>query len=202
MTVTFLFASVVICVLARLVQGFNLSSISSCEDLDIYSSILVIAAHPDDIETIAGGTVSWFTQCHKTVQYLITTNGDKGWGKDTAMTSETLGPIREQEQLNAASMLGVENVSFLRQPDGRLDGVSMIDLKLNITKVIRTFKPDLVLTFSPETDYLTYQFGLMHEDHKLTGRVTMNALWPSARDYLNYYDELYMQGILPWICSE
>ena len=60
---------------------------------------------------------------------------------------------------------------------------------------IREYQPDLVLSFSPETDYSTYQFGLMHEDHKLTGQATMNTLWPSARDYLNYY-ELYEQGKL------
>lgn len=178
-----------------------LSSPDPCSAISEYKNILVVAAHPDDIETIAGGTVSLFVSCGKTVNYVITTNGDKGWGKDTSMTSAELAGIREQEQLNAAAVSRVNNVTFLRQEDGRLDGVDPILLKRNITKWVRLNQPDLVLTFNPETDYSTYKFGLMHEDHKLTGLSTMNTLWPSARDYLNYY-ELYEQGILPWICPE
>lgn len=181
---------------------FNLSSSSDqCSPLAEYNNILVVAAHPDDIETIAGGTVSLFVSCGKTVNYVITTNGDKGWGKDTTMTSAELAGIREQEQLNAAAVSGISNVTFLRLEDGRLDGVDPIALKRKLTTCVRTNKPDLVLTFSPETDYNTFKFGLMHEDHKLTGLSTMNTLWPSARDYLNFY-ELYEQGILPWVCAE
>lgn len=177
------------------------SSSDPCAFISEYKNILVVAAHPDDIETIAGGTVSLFVSCGKTVNYVVTTNGDKGWGKDTTMTSSELAEIREQEQLSAAAVSGVSNVTFLRQEDGRLDGVDPVLLKRNITKWVRLNQPDLVLTFSPETDYNTYKFGLMHEDHKLTGLSTMNTLWPSARDYLNYY-ELYQQGILPWTCPE
>ena len=108
--------------------------VDPCSAISQYKNVLVTAAHPDDIETIAGGTVSFFVACGKTVSYLITTNGDKGWGKDTSMTSSELAQIREQEQLNAAAVIGVNNVTFLRQEDGRLDGVDPILLKRNITK--------------------------------------------------------------------
>jgi LmbE family N-acetylglucosaminyl deacetylase len=174
----------------------------SCTEIVKYNNILVTAAHPDDIETIAGGTVSYFTSCGKNVQYVITTNGDKGWGKDTSMSSEQLAVIREQEQLNAGKILNVKDITFFRQPDGRLDGANSVELKLNVTRAIRLVQPDLVLSFHPQIDYATYPFGLMHEDHRQTAVATMNSLWPSARDYLNYYEELYSQGILPWICPE
>lgn len=175
--------------------------INNCDLISKYKRVVVAAAHPDDIETIAGGAVALFSECGANVNYIITTNGDKGWGKDTTMTSTELAAIREQEQLNAAKILNVNNVTFLRQEDGRLDGVDPILLKRNMTKWIRIYQPDLVLSFSPELDYNTFQFGLMHEDHRQTGRSTLNTLWPSARDYLNYYD-LYEDGILPWICPE
>jgi LmbE family N-acetylglucosaminyl deacetylase len=173
----------------------------SCDFASAYSNILVVAAHPDDIETIAGGTVAYLVACGKNVNYLISTNGDKGWGKDYSMTSEELAGIRYQEQLDAAEFIGVKNVSMLMQEDCRLEGIDMIELKKNFTIAVRNFKPDLLLTFSPEIDYATYRFGLMHSDHQTTGNVAMNTLWPSARDYLSFYD-LYEEGIMPWICPE
>jgi LmbE family N-acetylglucosaminyl deacetylase len=91
--------------------------------------------------------------CSLQVSYLLTTNGDKGWSKNTEMTSTDLAIIREQEQIDAATYLRVANVTFLRYDDGTLEGVDPITLKKNITKWVRLYQPDLVLTFSPETDY-------------------------------------------------
>lgn len=143
----------------------------SCDAVRDVKNVLVVAAHPDDIETIAGGTVSLLVGCGKRVHYLLTTNGDKGWGKSENMTNTALAAIREEEQLQAANVLGVSSVTFLHQEDGRLEGVDPIALKQNITEVVRLKKPELLLTFSPETDYSTYVFGLMHSDHKMTGEV-------------------------------
>ncbi len=173
----------------------------SCDTVSAYNNILIVAAHPDDIETIAGGTVAYLINCGKSVSYLISTNGDKGWSKDYSMTSEELAVIRAKEQLEAAAFLGVHNVSMLMQEDDRLEGSDLIDLKRNFTRVVRNLKPDLLLTFSPEIDYATYRFGLMHSDHQITGLVSMNTLWPSARDYLAFID-LYDEGIMPWVCPE
>lgn len=148
-----------------------------------------------------GGTAAYLVGCNVQVNYLITTNGDRGWGKDYSMTSEELAIIREQEQLNAANVTGVSSVTFLHQEDGRLEGVDPIELKKNITKWIRFYRPDLVVTFSPEIDYDTYQFGLMHADHKRTGETVLNCVWPAIRDYLSFID-LFNDGYLPWIVPE
>ena len=80
-----------------------------------------------------------------------------------------LADIRENEQIKASAVLGVKNITFLRVPDGTLESVDPMELKRNITIAIRTYKPDLVLSFSPETDYRTYALGLMHRDHQTTG---------------------------------
>ena len=170
----------------------------SCDLVRDVKNVLVVAAHPDDIETIAGGTVSSMVGCGKKVHYLVTTDGDKGWDKTKNMTEALLAAIREEEQLQAANVLGVSSVTFLHQEDGRLEGVDPIALKQNITEVIRNVQPELLLTFSPEMDYSTYVFGLMHSDHQKTGEVAMNAVWPAARDYMAFPD---LSGLATWDVS-
>lgn len=118
------------------------------------------------------------------------------------MTSPLLATIREAEQLAAAQALNVSNVTFLRQEDGRLEGADPIVLKLNVTTAIRQWQPDVVLSFSFETDYSQYAFGLMHRDHQTTGRAAIDSVWPACRDYLDYESQLYDVGILPWIVPQ
>ena len=96
--------------------------------------------------------------------------GNKGWGKNFNMTSAELGPIRENEQLEAAALMGIKNVTFLRNSDTALEGVDPIELKYNLTYWVRKFKPNLVLSFSPETEYSQYSYGTMHRDHQTTGK--------------------------------
>jgi LmbE family N-acetylglucosaminyl deacetylase len=117
------------------------------------------------------------------------------------MTSPELAIIRHGEQLAAASVLGVSNVTFLNQEDGRLEGVDPIELNHNITQWIRIYQPDLVISFSPETDYSQYLYGLMHRDHQTTGKSTLDSVYPSCRDYLDFPD-LFEAGIMPWIVPE
>lgn len=109
--------------------------------------------------------------CTLDVFYVLTSNGDKGWGKDRNMTSPELAIIRESEQIKAAEVLGIpkSRITFLRIPDGTLESVDPMSLKRNITFAIRTYQPDLLLSFSPETDYKMYTLGLMHRDHQITG---------------------------------
>jgi len=78
--------------------------------------VMVITAHPDDSEFGAGGTVARLTREGKIVTYCILTNGDKG-SNDRGMTPERLAQIREEEQRNAARVLGVDLVEFLGFPD-------------------------------------------------------------------------------------
>ena len=147
---------------------------------------MVVVAHPDDIETIAGGTVAFMVGCNISVSYIITTNGDKGWSKNYSMTSPKLAQIRQGEQINAGRVLNVTNITFLHNEDGRLEGANPITLKMNISQWIRVFKPHVLLTFSSVIDYKVYQFGLMHSDHTASGIAAMNAVWPSCRDYLAF----------------
>ena len=83
-------------------------------------SVLLVTPHQDDAEGGCGGSVGLWTKQGAKAVYVLCTNGDKG-SSDPAMTSPALAAIREKEQLNAAKVLGVESVVFLRHPDGELE---------------------------------------------------------------------------------
>jgi LmbE family N-acetylglucosaminyl deacetylase len=146
---------------------------------------MIIFAHPDDAEGNCGGTTARWAREGKVIYYLVLTNGDKGsW--DLSMTSERLAPIREREQEEAAKVLGVSKVIFLRIPDGELE-VSL-PLRKEIARLIRLYQPS-ILTHDP---WKPYQ---IHPDHRGAGLLALDAA-VAARDHLYYPDQL-AQGLKP-----
>jgi LmbE family N-acetylglucosaminyl deacetylase len=138
---------------------------------------LCIVAHPDDIEFYCAGTVLQLTGRGAAVAFLLATSGDKGT-RDAAHSLVELARIREAEQVAAARRLGVQAVSFLRHPDAEL--VESLDLRGEFVAAIRAVKPDLLLTFDPTPGYR------YHPDHRVVGRVALDAAWPAARDPLTF----------------
>src|SRR5438128_1971230 len=110
------------------------------------SRVLVVAAHPDDPEFLAGGTIGRLVKEGRDVAYVIVTNGNKGSG-DRNVTSEQLVPIRQDEQRRAAYVLGVARVEFLGYEDGELEDTR--DLRRDITREIRRWQPGLIITLNP-----------------------------------------------------
>ncbi|MFQ6059487.1 MAG: PIG-L deacetylase family protein [Anaerolineae bacterium] len=159
---------------------------------DEIQRIMVIVAHPDDTEFGVGGTVAKLTQAGKEVTYVICTNGDKG-SSDPEMTSERLAEIREQEQRVAAQLLGVKEVVFLGYRDGEL--MPTLELRRDITREIRRYKPDAVFTQDPTTRYIG-QVYINHPDHRAAGEAALAAVFPSARDRLTF-PELAAEGLEP-----
>ena len=148
---------------------------------------LVFTPHPDDSELGCGGTIAEWVSSGTVVTYVLCTNGDKG-SSDPDMTSAKLAAIRSEEQEKAARILGVSNVLKLGYADGFLEDTS--EFREKIVKAIRTYKPDVVLA----TDPIRTKFYL-HRDHKITGTVVKDALFPYARDRL-YYPEHEKEGLL------
>ncbi len=143
--------------------------------------VLVVAAHPDDPEFLAGGTVARLAKEGREIAYVIVTNGNKGSG-DRKITSDQLIPIREDEQRRAARVLGVGHVEFLGYEDGELEDTRA--LRRDVTYQIRRWRPDLIMTLSP---YRTYNnFPGWHRDHRVTGRVVLDCVYPLARDHLAF----------------
>jgi LmbE family N-acetylglucosaminyl deacetylase len=149
--------------------------------------VMVITPHPDDAEFGVAGTVARWTGEGKDVIYVVCTNGDKGTS-DPNVKPDELARIREQEQLAAAKLLGVREVIFLRHPDQALEDTP--EFRKEIVRLIRTYKPETVVTADP------YRRYIWHRDHRITGQVTLDAIFPYARDFHSYPD-LLEEGLPP-----
>ena len=82
--------------------------------------VLVVTAHPDDVDFGAAGSVATWTEAGIEVSYCIVTDGDAG-GFDPAVPRSEIPGIRRAEQTAAAAVLGVSDLHFLGYPDGRLE---------------------------------------------------------------------------------
>ena len=155
--------------------------------MSIICDIMVVVAHPDDAEFGAAGSVARWVADGKSVVYVVCTNGDKGTS-DRAMTAEKLGVIRQQEQQEAANLLGVREVVFLGMEDQQLEETPAF--REEIVRLLRRFRPQVVLSSDP------YRRYLWHRDHRIVGQVVMDALFPYARDHMAY-PAMLAEGLEP-----
>ena len=151
------------------------------------AQVMVVTPHPDDAEFGVAGTVARWVKEGKDVVYVVCANGDKGTS-DINMKPEKLVKIREQEQLAAAKLLGVREVIFLRHSDQSLEDTP--EFRKEIVRLIRMYRPDTVVTADP------YRRYIWHRDHRIVGQVTLDAIFPYARDHLAYPD-LPEEGLQP-----
>jgi len=148
---------------------------------------MVVTPHPDDAEYGVAGTVPRWTREGKQVIYVVCTNGDKGTS-DVNMKPEQLAEIREKEQMAAAKLLGVGEVIFLRHPDQGLEDTP--SFRKQVVRLIRLYRPEMVVTSDP------YRRYIWHRDHRITGQVVLDAVFPYSRDHLAYPD-LLKEGLQP-----
>jgi LmbE family N-acetylglucosaminyl deacetylase len=153
----------------------------------IDADVMVISPHPDDAEFGAAGTVARWTREAKRVVYVICTNGEKG-ASDRTVKPERLAEIRQVEQQAAAKVLGVSDVIFLGYPDQGLEDSPVF--RKQIVRLLRAYRPTIVATADP------YRRYIWHRDHRITGQVVLDAVYPFARDHLAYPD-LLEEGLEP-----
>jgi LmbE family N-acetylglucosaminyl deacetylase len=158
--------------------------------------ILVVTAHPDDVDFGSAGTVAGWTDAGIEVAYCICTSGEAG-GFDRSVPRATMVEIREAEQLAAAKVVGVSDVTFLRHSDGRL--AATFDLRRDISRVIRRVRPQRVVGPSPERNF--ERLYASHPDHLAAGEATMAAVYPDARNPFAQ-PELLEEGWEPWTGDE
>jgi LmbE family N-acetylglucosaminyl deacetylase len=170
---------------------------------EISQRILVLLAHPDDPEFFCGATIARWTRAGHKVVYCLVTCGDKGT-KDRSIESSMLCCTRQAEQQSAAAVLGVEQVQFLDYEDGYL--FPSLDLRRDITRVIREMRPDILVTCDPTTLYIG-DSRINHPDHRAVGQAALDAVFPAARDHL-YFIELWKNENLEphvvrevWVCG-
>ncbi|MGH2446325.1 MAG: PIG-L deacetylase family protein [Candidatus Limnocylindria bacterium] len=159
--------------------------------------VLVVAAHPDDIEFGAAGTVARWVGEGTQARYLIATRGDKG-SDDPATDAAALAAHREREQRAAAAEIGVEDVEFLDEPDGQVE--ASLALRERITRAVRAYRPEVVMTHDPTVLFVNNEW-VNHPDHRAVGVSTVDAVFPTARDPLNFRQHLEA-GLEPWKVAE
>jgi LmbE family N-acetylglucosaminyl deacetylase len=159
--------------------------------------VLVVAAHPDDIEFGAAGTVARWVSEGAEARYLVATRGDKGSDDPTADPAQ-LAAVREREQRAAAEEIGVAGVDFLDEPDGQVEPT--LRLRERITYAIRAFRPEVVMTHDPTVVFVNNEW-VNHPDHRAVGQVAVDAVFPTARDPLNFREHLDA-GLAPWKVAE
>ena len=143
-------------------------------------SIMAIAAHPDDIEFWCAGTLIQAIAAGASARLLLVTSGDKG-SSDPAAISTAISRQREAEALAAADLLGIADVKFLRYPDGEVENTHA--LRGDLVYWIRQWRPAVLFTHDPEHPLPAY---LSHRDHRTVGRAALDAVYPLARDRLNF----------------
>lgn len=157
---------------------------------------LVVAAHPDDVDFGAGGTVAVWADAGWSVHYCLVTDGEAG-GTDQDLPRAEMAQVRRREQTEAAGVLGVEGLTFLGYPDGRV--TSSLELRRDIARVIRMVRPRRVLCPSP--DRLLDHIYASHPDHLATGDAALSAVYPDARNPFAH-PELLAEGLAPHVVPE
>lgn len=157
---------------------------------------LVVAAHPDDIESWCAGSVAVLVRQGWRVTYLLCTSGEKGTS-NPAEPPEVVAARREAEQREACRRVGTREPLFLRLPDGGLEDDAT--LRGSLVRAIRRHRPDLLITHDPVHPWPPYT---THRDHRIAGRVALDAAYPYARDPLHFPEQLRDEGLRPHAVPE
>jgi len=159
--------------------------------------ILVIAAHPDDVDFSAAGTIAGWTGAGIEVVYCIVTDGDAG-GHDDAVPRAEIAPLRRKEQTAAAACVGVSDLRFLGYPDGQVEAT--LELRRDLARMIREVRPDRVVCPSPERNYA--RLGVSHPDHRAVGSAALDAVYPDARNPYAFGELRAEEGLEAWTVRE
>lgn len=151
---------------------------------------MVIVAHPDDIEFGCAGTIARWTSQGCEACYVICTSGDVGIDEPD-MSRERAAVIREGEQRAAARVAGVEDVVFLREPDGSLENT--LALRKRLVREIRRFKPEALITMDPTVLWVNDGY-VNHPDHRAAAGAAVDAVFPAAGQS-HVFQELEVEGL-------
>jgi LmbE family N-acetylglucosaminyl deacetylase len=158
----------------------------------IPESALAIVAHPDDIEFTCVGTLARWIKGGARVGYVLCTSGDAGIA-DLRLTRAQAAAIREAEALEAARLVGVTDVTFLRHPDGLLEAT--LDLRKELVREIRRFRPEVVLTGDPTLVWIG-DTRINHPDHRAASLAAVEAVFPAAWQP-HMFEDLAAEGLKP-----
>ena len=157
--------------------------------VDTPQRVLVVIPHPNDSEFWCAGSIAKWIGEGAAVRYVICTDGNKGTTDPDISTSE-LAAVREREQADAASQLGVQELVSLGRPDGGLEDTE--DFRKDLVRQIRQMRPDIVICPEPYRKNLAW-----HRDSRIAGQVALDAVFPCARDHLHFEELWRDEGLEP-----
>lgn len=157
--------------------------------VDTPQRVLVVIPHPNDSELWCAGSIAKWVSDGATVRYVVCTDGSKGTS-DPEVSQAGLAAIREQEQSDAARELGVHELVTLGRTDGGLEDTD--DFRRELVRQIRQVRPDIVVCPEPYRKNLAW-----HRDNRITGQVTLDAVFPCARDHLHFEELWRDEGLEP-----
>ncbi|HVP00827.1 MAG TPA: PIG-L deacetylase family protein [Bryobacteraceae bacterium] len=157
-------------------------------------TILLFTPHPDDDTFCCAGTLALLARGGNTIHIVIYTNDDKG-SYDPDMTSQRLASIRKMEEENSCAAIGIpkQNIHWLQFHDGMLEYANPLDLVEQATKIIRTYRPDVVMTIDPGSEYVRWH----KTDHRMAANNTIDAI-RAAEWHLYFPNQRLHDGLQPW----
>ncbi len=157
--------------------------------IDAFQRVLCVVAHPDDVEYGTSSAVAAWTSQGIEVAYLLLTRGEAGMD---ASTPDRTAELRVREQVAGSTAVGVTQVDFLHYPDGVL--VYSLELRRDIAREIRRFRPDAVLVGSWEVEFVA---GLNQADHRVAGLAALDAVRDAGNRWV-FPELLETEGLEPW----
>ena len=154
--------------------------------------MLVVSAHPDDIEFTCAGSVARWTDEGAHVTYVIVTDGSTGT-VDTGLMGAGLAEIRREESIRAAKVVGVDDVVFLGYRDGYVEPT--LDLRRDLAREFRKARPDRFVVMDPQT--LPGGWFVNHPDHRAIGQASLD-ITVTAGTTPGHFPELLDEGLEPW----
>src|SRR5690242_10797157 len=157
-------------------------------------TILLFTPHPDDDTFCCAGTLTMLAKQQNNIHIVLYTNDDKG-SYDPDMTSNRLAQIRQIEEEEACRIIGIpkENIHWLQFHDGMLEYANPFDLVEEVTKVIRTYRPDIVMSIDPGSEYVRWH----KTDHRMSANNTVDAI-RAAEWHLYFPNQLLHDHLQPW----
>jgi LmbE family N-acetylglucosaminyl deacetylase len=158
-------------------------------------TILLFTPHPDDDTFCCAATLAMLAKSHNNIHIFIYTNDDKG-SYDLEMTSQRLARIRKAEEEESCRIVGIpkENIHWLQFHDGMLEYANTLDLVEQVTKIIRTYRPDIVLTIDPGSEYVRWH----KTDHRMAANNTIDAI-RASEFHLYFPNQLLHDNLKPWL---
>jgi len=160
-------------------------------------TVLAFCAHPDDDAYYCSGTLAILAK-NNNVMIVMYTNGNKG-SHDLEMTSEKLAQIRKREEEEACAVIGIksENIIWMGYDDGELEYANPKELCGKATRLIRKYRPDVVICFDPGREFRQWH----KTDHSMAAFNTVDAARASAY-HLYYPEHLLYEGLKPFMVQD